>query len=59
MIPQPRPEGTTTMHPAIEYELIKARIADLRRQAEQHATARATLRARQGQTPGACTGLPG
>ncbi len=39
------------MHPAIEYELIKARIADLQRQAEQDATARAALRARQGQTP--------
>ncbi len=39
------------MHPAIEYEITKARIADLQRQAEQNATARAAPRARQGQTP--------
>jgi len=39
------------MHPAIDYELIKARIADLQRQAEQDAAAWAAFRARQGHAP--------
>lgn len=42
------------MHPIMEYEIAKARIADLQRQADQTAIARAARKASRGLTSPGC-----